>query len=177
MIITKRLILRRWQESDAESLYKYASEPEVSRLALWPTHTSVEMSKWVINNVFIPNKDTYAIVLQSTQEVIGCIGFVPIGEEHYKTQKDEREIGYWIGLPYWNQGLTSEALIGLMDYLSGQDKADSLLITTDANNIASQRVSEKCGFVRIDKFDNSGIQTYAYRRKLHPVNGDSKVSY
>ncbi|MDE5812160.1 MAG: GNAT family N-acetyltransferase [Muribaculaceae bacterium] len=166
MISTQRLILRRWLESDAESLYKYASEPELSRLALWPTHTSVEMSRWVIDNVFIPNPDTYAIVLRSTQEVIGCIGLVPIGEEHYDIERNEREIGYWIGLPYWNQGLASEALNGLMKYLSNQDKADTLFITTDASNIASQRVAEKCGFARFDNFDFGGIPTYAYRRKL-----------
>lgn len=175
MVRTQRLILRRWLESDAESLYKYASEPEVSRHALWPIHTSVEMSKWVIDNVFIPNPDTYAIVLRSTQEVIGCIGLVPLGEEHYDIERNEREIGYWIGLPYWNQGLTSEALNGFIKYLSSQDKADSLLITTDASNIASQRVAEKCGFVRFDNFDFGEIPTYAYRRNLS-LNPPNKPS-
>lgn len=167
MIITRRLVLRRWQEADAESLFKYASAPKVSRLALWPTHTSVEMSRAVIKNVFIPNKDTYAIVLKSTQEIIGCIGLVPIGEEHYNLEKDNREIGYWIGLPYWNLGFATEAVIGLMEYLSSQDKVESFLITTDANNIASQRVAEKCGFVRIDNFYNGGIPSYAYCRKVY----------
>lgn len=170
MITTDRLILRRWLVADAGRLYKYASEPEVSRLALWPTHTSVEMSEWVIRNVFMPNRDAYAIVLKRTQEVIGCIGLVPIGEEHYHIEKDEREIGYWIGLPYWGQGITTEALFALMEYFSSQGKPCSLLITTDANNIASQRVAKKCGFVRFDNFDNGGIPAYAYRKKLHSVS-------
>ena len=39
MIETERLILRPWQESDADALYKYASDSRVSELALWPTHT------------------------------------------------------------------------------------------------------------------------------------------
>ena len=39
---TKRLILRPWQESDAESLYKYASNPNVGPIAGWPPHTSVK---------------------------------------------------------------------------------------------------------------------------------------
>lgn len=38
---TDRLILRKWSEDDADALYKYASDPKVSELALWECHTSV----------------------------------------------------------------------------------------------------------------------------------------
>lgn len=41
---TERLILRPWNECDAESLYKYAKDPEVGPVAGWPVHTSVEKS-------------------------------------------------------------------------------------------------------------------------------------
>lgn len=47
---TERLILRHWREDDAEALYKYASDPRVSEMALWPRHTSVEMSRDVIRD-------------------------------------------------------------------------------------------------------------------------------
>jgi len=39
---TERLILRRWAESDAEDLYKYASNPDVGPIAGWPPHQSIE---------------------------------------------------------------------------------------------------------------------------------------
>ena len=42
---TDRLIMRPWRTDDAEALYKYASDGRVSELALWPRHTSVEMSR------------------------------------------------------------------------------------------------------------------------------------
>ena len=32
---TKRLILRPWQESDAEALYKYACNPNIGPIAGW----------------------------------------------------------------------------------------------------------------------------------------------
>ena len=41
---TDRLILRPWKESDAESLYKYASDPDIGPNAAWPPHKSVENS-------------------------------------------------------------------------------------------------------------------------------------
>lgn len=35
---TKRLILRKWTEEDAENLYKYAKDPDVGPVAGWPPH-------------------------------------------------------------------------------------------------------------------------------------------
>ena len=37
MLKSERLILRRWEDSDAESLYEYAKEPEVGPIAGWPS--------------------------------------------------------------------------------------------------------------------------------------------
>lgn len=50
-LITERLILRPWKETDAESLYKYAKDPAVGPIAGWPVHTSVENSLEIIRNV------------------------------------------------------------------------------------------------------------------------------
>ncbi len=147
MIETDRLILRHWREDDAPALYKYASDCRVSELALWPRHTSVEFSLEVLRNFFIPNRDTFAMVLKESGGPIGCIGLVPPGDEHYEINPSEREIGYWIGHPYWGHGLTTEALQALTTYCFHKLHIPSLLITTDLRNIASQRVALKCGFL------------------------------
>jgi RimJ/RimL family protein N-acetyltransferase len=55
---TERLILRRWEESDAENLYKYASDPDVGPIAGWPVHKSIDESRDVIKNVFNANDTT-----------------------------------------------------------------------------------------------------------------------
>ena len=67
---TKRLILRRWNENDAEALYKYAQNPNIGPIAGWPPHTSVEDSRNVIRNI-LSAPETYAVVLKETQEPIG----------------------------------------------------------------------------------------------------------
>ena len=70
---TDRIILRHWTESDAEALYKYASDPEVGPRAGWPPHKSLEESLEIIRTVF-DNDTTWAIVLKDTGEAIGAIG-------------------------------------------------------------------------------------------------------
>lgn len=59
---TNRLILRPWEESDAESLFKYASHPDVGPIAGWAVHTSVENSLEIIRSV-LSAPETYAVVL------------------------------------------------------------------------------------------------------------------
>ena len=63
MLQTKRLILRPWQERDAQSLYEYAKDPEVGPPAGWPPHTSVENSREIIRNV-LSSPETYAVCLK-----------------------------------------------------------------------------------------------------------------
>ena len=67
---TERILLRYWQESDAESLFKYASDPDVGPRAGWPAHKSVEESLEIIRT-FFHNDTTWAIVLKETGEAIG----------------------------------------------------------------------------------------------------------
>lgn len=52
MLETQRLILRKWTEDDADSLFEYAKNPEVGPIAGWPPHKNVEESKEIIKNVF-----------------------------------------------------------------------------------------------------------------------------
>lgn len=163
MIETDRLILRHWREGDAPALYKYASDGRVSELALWPRHTSVEFSLEVLRNFFIPNRDTFAMVLKETGEPIGCIGLVPSGDEHYEISPSEREVGYWIGHPYWGHGLTTEALQAFTTYCFHKLHIPSLLITTDLRNIPSQRVALKCGFFPLADYTFDAIPSKAFR--------------
>ena len=49
---TGRILLRHWQESDAEALFKYASDPDVGPRAGWLAHKSVEESLEIIRTFF-----------------------------------------------------------------------------------------------------------------------------
>ncbi len=163
-IQTKRMILRPWRLDDAEALYRYASDERVSEQALWPKHTSVEMSREVIGRFFMPNPHLFAVVLKTTDEPVGCIGLVPEGEEHYRTGACEREVGYWIGFPYWGQGLIT--LDAFIVYCRDRLRIESLLITTDSRNHASQRVAAKCGFRFVDDYKYNDIESKAFTLRL-----------
>lgn len=142
---TDRILLRPWLESDAGTLYKYASDPEVGPRAGWPPHKNVEESLEIIRTVF-SNDHTWAIVLKETGEVIGCIGFFTCGESNIGIGENDVETGYWVARPYWNQGICTEALRLMIDYCFGKKGYDIIWSDFFVDNPASGRVMEKCGF-------------------------------
>ena len=79
---TDRIVLRSWLDTDAEILYKYASDPDVGPRAGWPPYKSVEESLDVIRNVFNRDTNTWAIVLKETGQVIGSPSRVGILQSH-----------------------------------------------------------------------------------------------
>ena len=142
---TERLILRPWRESDAEALFKYASDPDVGPRAGWPPHKSVEESLEVIRT-FFNNDHTWALELKETGEPIGCIGYYTYGESNIKIGENDAELGYWIAKPYWNKGLCTEALRVMIDYCLNVKGFKVLWSDFFVDNPASGRVMEKCGF-------------------------------
>ena len=143
---TDRILLRHWQESDADVLYEYASDPDVGTMAWWPPHKVREESMEVIRTVF-NNPTTWAIVLKETGKVVGAMGYGPSCECSLPSREGEPTVGYWIGKPYWGKGICTEALRLMIDHIRKTTTIPSLVSGHFTDNPASGRVMEKCGFV------------------------------
>lgn len=145
VIETKRLRLRPWLESDAQSLYTYAKDSQVGPIAGWPVHTSVEDSLQVIRNVLaVP--ETYAVCLKTDDVAIGSIGLMIGAKSNLPLPETEGEIGYWIGVPFWGQGLIPEAARALIRHAFEDLGLQTLWCGYFDGNEKSKRVQEKCGF-------------------------------
>lgn len=144
---TERILLRPWLESDAETLFKYASDPDVGPRAGWPPHQSVEESLMVIRDVYNRDTNTWAIVLKESKEVIGAMGYGASCDCKLPVREDEPIAGYWVAKPYWNKGYCTEALQLMLDHIRKTTDIPSLLSGHFTDNPASGRVMEKCGFV------------------------------
>ena len=142
-----RILLRPWQDSDAEILFKYASDPEVGPRAGWPPHKSVEESLEIIRTVFNDATCTRAIVLKETGEPIGAMGYGPSCNCNLPAREDEPLTGYWVARPYWNRGICTEALRLMIDHIRLTTKIKSLISGHFIDNPVSGRVMEKCGFI------------------------------
>lgn len=144
-IETERLKFRPWRESDAQDLFRWASDPDIGERAGWPPHKTLDDSLTVIRTIF-SNDHTWALELKQSSQVIGCMGYYPYGESNIDIGEHDAEVGYWIAKPWWNKGLCTEALHAMIDYCFDEKEFDTLWADCFVDNPASGRVMEKCGF-------------------------------
>lgn len=162
LLETERLILRPFAVEDADAMYRnWASDPDVTRYLTWPAHPSPEFTAELLTDwaghYAQPDYYTWAIVLREIGEPIGSISVV---SSHEKAQK--AEIGYCIGKNWWHQGITSEAMGRVMDYLFGEVGFNRLESRHDPRNPYSGAVMRKCGMeyecvMRQSDWNNQGI--------------------
>ena len=139
---TRRLLLRPWREEDAPALFRYASDPQVGPRAGWKPHASLEESREILRTV-LSEPGTFAVILRETGEPIGSVGVFPT---ELPEGKGESEIGYWIGRPYWGQGLIPEAVEAMLRRQFREMGAERVWCAHFPGNERSRRVQEKCGF-------------------------------
>ena len=161
-IETKRLLLRKFMVEDAEAMFQnWASDKEVTKFLTWPAYTSLDTAIHILNEWTAsyekPDFYQWAIVPKNLNEPIGSISVVSINE---KTQM--AEIGYCIGRPWWNRGITSEALSAVINFMFDQVGANRVQAKHDVNNPHSGLVMKKCGMkyegtLRSADVNNQGV--------------------
>ena len=144
-IETHRLILRPFRAEDAEDMFRnWASDPEVTRFLTWPPHSSIDVTRRVLEDWISRYGDgkffNWAIELKETGCVIGSIAVVRLEEA-----VDEAEVGYCLGNAFRGRGLMPEALRAVADYLFDTAGIRRLCAGHDVNNPNSGRVMEKAG--------------------------------
>lgn len=146
VIHTERLTLRPWRETDAASLFAYASDPDVGPAAGWPPHRSIEESREIIRTVFAA-PHTFAVCLAATDEPVGSIGLMPSRcESNRRDDGLELEVGYWIAKPFWGRGFAPEAVRAMQRYAFDTLGCKALWCGYYEGNNKSLRVQQKCGF-------------------------------
>ena len=167
-IETNRLILRRFKSDDYIAMYEnWASDPEVAKFLTWPTHTSMEVSKMVLDDwVNSYEKEDYyqwAIVPKDNNDTpIGSISIVEMKEKIGLVH-----VGYCIGRNWWHQGITSEAMAALIDFCFEELEVNRVEARHDPNNPNSGAVMKKCGMIyegtlRKCDYNNQGICDACY---------------
>lgn len=143
---TDRLVLRRWTEADAESLYEYAKDPDVGPIAGWPPHKNVEESLDVIKSIFT-GVECYAICEKGSNKAIGAIELKLNGHTDMTKRDDECELGYWLGKPFWGRGYVPEAVKEILRHGFEDIGMTTIWCGYYDGNVKSKRVQEKVGFV------------------------------
>jgi [ribosomal protein S5]-alanine N-acetyltransferase len=161
---TERLVLRDAQLSDADALIRYTTDPEVCRYMIWGPNTPEQTRDHLERRVAALQAETerrafeLLIVEKATGEVIGGAGL------RVKDSDDlDGSLGYVLARPSWGQGIMPEACAKLLEVGFGWFGLHRVWASTDAENLASQRVLEKLGMRREAHFVQDQLIKGRYR--------------
>lgn len=139
---TERLILRDFQESDAEGLFAYAQNPKIGPAAGWAPHKTLEESQYFVR-MFIQADDVWALEDKVSGKLAGSLG---LHHDDKRSIPTARMIGYVLAEEFWGRGLMPEAVRAVLRYVFTEMALDIVSVNHFPSNTQSKRVIEKCGF-------------------------------
>jgi RimJ/RimL family protein N-acetyltransferase len=142
-LTTERLVLRPFTLDDAPRVRALVGNWKVaSMLARVTFPYSQQLAEtWIAGHERARLSDAnhpYAIEKQG--ELVGCIGLDRAGADN------AYEVGYWVGEPYWNQGIATEAGRAIVAHAFAQSPVTHLTSGHMVENHASGQVLGKLGF-------------------------------
>jgi RimJ/RimL family protein N-acetyltransferase len=167
-IETDRLILRHFEKSDVDSMFRnWASNPDVVRFLVYDVCETIKDTKNLIDEWFhyfesAHYAEVFAITLKSDGEVIGTIDFV---QKDGKTRS--AEVGYQIGKLWWGCGYVAEALRAVIKHCFETVGLTQLWADCDVENVNSKKVMKKAGMIHEGVSENRVMYSiYAEEKQM-----------
>jgi [ribosomal protein S5]-alanine N-acetyltransferase len=176
---SERLIMRGMTLDDAKVVQRLAGDKQIAATTLSIPHPYEDdvAEKWISSHAenFQNGREiVWAITLRETTELIGAIGLI-LSLEHSRA-----ELGYWVGVPFWNKGYTTEAGYAVLRFAFEEMNLHRAYAHHLDHNPASGRVLQKLGMKpegvlrqHISKWDhfydivNYGILREEFKRMMH----------
>ncbi|GAA4885539.1 GNAT family N-acetyltransferase [Ferrimonas pelagia] len=170
LIETPRLQLRHFTEQDADAVLDFSRDPNVTRYTgdQGVVQNRADALK-VIRTVWLAEYQRhgfarYALIHKGDDRVIGFCGV------KFETELDEIDIGYRMLPQYWGQGLATEAVQATLDYARAQLGIERIVGEVAVQNIASQRVLQKCGMKLVKRYQRGEeLLLFVYDEPLEPL--------
>jgi ribosomal-protein-alanine N-acetyltransferase len=153
---TSRLILRPLQPGDAKTLYRIYQSEGVLRYFPNPIPPSLEKVQRLITAQQTHwekhGYGNWGVLPIGVEEIIGWAGL------QYLPELDETEVGFLLDRPHWGRGYATEAALASLQFGFEHFNLDSIIALVHPENLASQRVIEKCGMTYMETISLWGIQ-------------------
>ena len=145
---TARLVLRPFEEADAEPLFPLAANPAVTRFTLWTHHQTLADTRVFVCDYArsryadrVPEPLAVCLRADPRRWPVGAVGVF------WASRADRvMELGYWLGEPFWGAGYAAEACRAVVAHAFAAYPVERVQARVIVGNDASARVLEKVGF-------------------------------
>lgn len=139
----QRVILRSPTEKDLVPFFYFASKQTIGPSAGWFAHRNLDETRGILS-IHIKENNLWAITLVGEDVMIGTVSLNNQTMDRFFGKG--AEIGFVLDDTYWNQGLVTEAVSLVMQYVFKKWNYDFLKVAHADFNIASKKVIQKSGF-------------------------------
>ncbi|MFC4223212.1 GNAT family N-acetyltransferase [Lysinibacter cavernae] len=143
----KNIILRPWNISDADAVFRACQDPGITRWTTTPDpYLPEHAASFIEASTFGPwdsaSGANFAVANEATDEVVASCGFVRGEDAHSRA-----EIGYWVAPWARRQGIAAAAVRALTRWGFEDLGLERIIIEAATDNEASQRVALSSGFI------------------------------
>lgn len=157
---TNRVLLRKFDISDAENFYELNSNPNVIKYTGNSAFKDVNEAREFLENYSDYQRNGYgrwAVINKSTNQFLGWCGL------KYDEDLDETDIGFRFFEHFWNQGFATESAKACIDYGFNELHLKTIVGRAMKENMASIKVLEKIGLKFEKAFDFDGQEGVVYK--------------
>jgi RimJ/RimL family protein N-acetyltransferase len=177
LIATARLVLRPYSTGDFDALKNILHEPDILRYfptqTPWPDDKIRNYIAYQLKHWYERSYGHWAVVLRETGQLIGWNGL------EFLFDTNETEVGYLLSREFWGKGLATESARAVVDFGLNTIGLNQIIGLTHQDNIASQRVLEKCGLSFTQRAPYFGkemfrfaVQAQRSAKEAMPKNGE-----
>ncbi|MBK9636836.1 MAG: GNAT family N-acetyltransferase [Bacteroidetes bacterium] len=153
-----KIILTKTEKDELNAFFQFQLDKEANYLAAFTSKDPSDKTAYIEKySKFLTDPTINMKTIKSNDEIVGSIAKFVI--------ENEAEITYWIDRKFWGQGI---ATMSLQNFLQ-QEKIRPLFGRVAFDNYGSQKVLEKCGFMKIGtdtgfaNARNMEIEEYIYK--------------
>ena len=137
--------IREWRMEDARQLSELLNNKHILdnlRDGLPYPYTEQDGAEYIAAMLSAGRSETFPFAVTGDGQVVGSIGVFRCSNIHFRTA----ELGYYIGEPYWGQGLGTSAVRQVCGHVFRNTDILRIFAEPFSCNAASCRVLEKAGF-------------------------------
>lgn len=136
--------LRPWRLSDAESLARYANDPDVSANLrdTFPCPYALSDAEAYIRGCIAKEETQLCRAIVIDGAAVGSVGVFPKTDIYRRSA----ELGDWLAKPFWGRGIMTAAVAEICREAFQRFDIVRIEAAINARNAASRRVVEKNGF-------------------------------
>ncbi|HSZ87398.1 MAG TPA: GNAT family N-acetyltransferase [Puia sp.] len=164
---TARLLVRQYNLDDAENFYLLNSDADVMKYIRTPK-TRQQAFQFLQENIQYYNEfpvyGRWALIEKLNQQFIGSFMLRPS-----TAVNDKIELGYAMFKNHWGKGYATESVKGGLDFAFRHLLLPDVIAITQTENISSQKVLLKCGFIQHENINDNGrmVNFFSIQNNFH----------